>query len=336
METRGNHVRDCGTHAVSIIDIINGSRRAIAHSLVIALSLMLTIGASDAASNIDRGWEGWHTVRGPNISYRVANDRVQEISNLDRGCEVGGSPYSFGGRIVKVEFASDAITIRGIVVEPPNGGRFYVNVAWPSMDLPGMNMAELGWIIEGLQQLLRKDNQIEGDVRPCGAAGRFLDLTNIKLGNSTSPLNTTPAVPIKPSQPAEISSVSNPTIIEMIGDGGAFRVPVTVNNTVTLNFIVDSGASDVVIPVDVVMTLVRAGTITDADFLGKQTYQLADGSKLPSQQFVLRSLKVGNRVLERVTGTIAPVHGGLLLGQSFLSRFKSWSINNQNGTLLLN
>jgi hypothetical protein len=37
-----------------------------------------------------------------------------------------------------------------------------------------------------------------------------------------------------------------------------------------------------------------------------------------------------------VAGGIAPVTGSLLLGQSFLSRFKSWSIDNQRRALILN
>ena len=84
------------------------------------------------------------------------------------------------------------------------------------------------------------------------------------------------------------------------------------------------------------MTLVRTGTIANSDFLGTQQYQMADGSTVPSQQFVIRSLKVGDRTLENVTGSVAPVKGTLLLGQSFLRRFKSWSIDNQKEALLLN
>ena len=84
------------------------------------------------------------------------------------------------------------------------------------------------------------------------------------------------------------------------------------------------------------MTLVRTGTITDADFLDKQTYQLADGSTIPSQRFVIRTLKIGDKTLENVVGGIAPVAGSPLLGQSFLSRFKSWSIDNQRRALILN
>ena len=123
--------------------------------------------------------------------------------------------------------------------------------------------------------------------------------------------------------------------MQMVAEGGTFVVPVRINDQITLKFVVDSGASDVTVPADVVMTLLRTGTITDSDFLGTQKYRMADGSTVPSQQFVIRSLKVGDRTLENVTGSIAPVEGSLLLGQSFLRRFKSWSIDNQREALIL-
>jgi predicted aspartyl protease len=104
---------------------------------------------------------------------------------------------------------------------------------------------------------------------------------------------------------------------------------------ITLNFVVDSGATDVSLPADVVMTLLRTGTMETKDFLGKQTYTLADGSTMPSTTFRIRSLRVGDTTVKNVTGGIAPVKGGLLLGQSFLRLFKSWSIDNSSETLIL-
>jgi predicted aspartyl protease len=102
-----------------------------------------------------------------------------------------------------------------------------------------------------------------------------------------------------------------------------------------LNFTVDSGAADVSIPADVVMTLLRTGTLKDSDFLGTQTYVLADGSRVPSQTFRMRMLKVGDRVIENVIGSVADVRGSLLLGQSFLGKFKSWSVDNSRQVLVL-
>jgi clan AA aspartic protease (TIGR02281 family) len=118
-------------------------------------------------------------------------------------------------------------------------------------------------------------------------------------------------------------------------EGGTFVVPVQINGAITLDFTVDSGAADVSVPADVFSTLARTGTIKDSDIIGEETYVLADGSKSQSVTFTIRSLKVGDRIVENVRGSVAPSRGSLLLGQSFLERFKSWSIDNTKHVLLL-
>jgi hypothetical protein len=50
---------------------------------------------------------------------------------------------------------------------------------------------------------------------------------------------------------------------------------------------------------------------------------------VPSPTFLIRSLKVGNHLLENVTGNIASAQADLLLGQSFLRRFNPWSIDSE-------
>jgi predicted aspartyl protease len=126
------------------------------------------------------------------------------------------------------------------------------------------------------------------------------------------------------------------TLIPLQLEGGTFTVPVSINDKLTLNFVVDSGAADVSIPADVVSTLMRTGTLSAADFLGSQIYRLADGSTVPSQTFRIKSLKLGQKtIVENVTGSIAPAAGDPLLGQTFLRRFKSWSIDNQRQVLVL-
>jgi predicted aspartyl protease len=99
--------------------------------------------------------------------------------------------------------------------------------------------------------------------------------------------------------------------------------------------VVDSGAADVSIPADIVSTLMRTNTVTVEDFLGKQTYVLADGSRVPSQLFRIRSLRVGNKTVENVVASIASSNAMILLGQSFLRKFKSWSVDNEQHTLVL-
>ena len=137
------------------------------------------------------------------------------------------------------------------------------------------------------------------------------------------------------SIPALSASGRSETVLHKAG--GTFTVPVSINDAITLDFTIDSGADDVSIPADVVMTLMRTGTIDRGDFLGNRTYVLADGSTTPSLIFRIRSLRVGDdRGVRNVTASIVSVKGGgLLLGQSFLRRFGSWSIDNRRSVLVL-
>ena len=127
-----------------------------------------------------------------------------------------------------------------------------------------------------------------------------------------------------------------PITVPMELNGGTFTVPVQINGAITLKFLVDSGASDVAIPADVASTLLRTGTTTNEYFIGNQQYTLADGKTIPSMTFRIRSLRIGDRVITDIKGSISPVEGSLLLGQSFLRRFRFWAMDNEKQTLILN
>jgi clan AA aspartic protease (TIGR02281 family) len=154
---------------------------------------------------------------------------------------------------------------------------------------------------------------------------------------SSAEVSSNPARTDGPSNPTHVEASSNTTRIEIPLKplGGTFVVPVFINGAITLNFVVDSGAADVAVPADVVGTLIRAGTIEKSDFTGKQKYMLADGSISPTVTFIIRSLKIGDVLIENVKGSVSPAAGSLLLGQSFLQRFRSWSMDNNKHVLVL-
>ena len=129
---------------------------------------------------------------------------------------------------------------------------------------------------------------------------------------------------------------SRPQLVPMEPYNGAFVIPVVLNNVLTEKFIVDSGAADVSIPADVASTLKKSGTMTGADFLGSKTYMLADGSKVPSDIYRVASLRIGDLLMENVTVRIAAEKSHLLLGQSFLSRLRSWSVDNARQVMIFN
>jgi hypothetical protein len=123
--------------------------------------------------------------------------------------------------------------------------------------------------------------------------------------------------------------------IPLIQAHGTLQVPVVINGRISLNFTIDSGATDVSIPATVFATLTRSGAVSPQDFLDKRMYRLADGSGEISQRFRIRSLRVGKLEVRDVIASVGDSGGLLLLGQSFLSRLKSWSIDNERQTLLI-
>ncbi len=140
-----------------------------------------------------------------------------------------------------------------------------------------------------------------------------------------------------PAAPApKLATTSVRTMaVALSRQGGVLTVPAILNQTYRVNFVVDSGASHVVIPEPIVELMRKAGKLADSDFTGNQAYKLADGSIMKSKTFVVRSFAVNNRVLENIQATIAPAGAPPLLGQSFLQRFSSWSIDNDRQLLLL-
>jgi gag-polyprotein putative aspartyl protease len=127
-----------------------------------------------------------------------------------------------------------------------------------------------------------------------------------------------------------------PDVIPLKSEGGTFVVPVLINDKLTLDFTLDSGAADVSIPLDVFSTLERTRTVSESDLLPSAEYILADGGTRRENRFRLRSLKIGNLELRDVVGSVGPPRGPLLLGQSFLSRLRNWSVDNQIHVLIIN
>ena len=108
-----------------------------------------------------------------------------------------------------------------------------------------------------------------------------------------------------------------------------------INETITLPFVLDTGATDLVIPADVALTLIRAGALRSADFIGKKPYYLANGSEQIGERVIIREVKVGAHKVTNVTATINPPESELLLGQSFLSNFGAVTLDYRRLVLVL-
>jgi clan AA aspartic protease (TIGR02281 family) len=130
------------------------------------------------------------------------------------------------------------------------------------------------------------------------------------------------------------SAVGEPIQLERT-QHGTYAISVQINGALVLPFVLDTGASLVVIPEDVFRTLSRTGTVTKSDFIGAGTAVLADGSKHASDSYVLHEVQIGDHIVRNVVASVVSVNGAALLGQSFLSKLPAWSIDNTRQTLVI-
>jgi clan AA aspartic protease (TIGR02281 family) len=138
------------------------------------------------------------------------------------------------------------------------------------------------------------------------------------------------------SQPRTPPSAStSPDEIPIERHGGEYVLPVRINQTITIPFILDTGASNVVIPEDVALTLMRAGALTRDDFIGRGRATLANGSEVVEDRVVIRELKVGDHTARDVTASVSSARGDPLLGESFLSTFGVVTIDYNRLVLIL-
>ena len=132
-----------------------------------------------------------------------------------------------------------------------------------------------------------------------------------------------------------IARLSRAEEIPLVKAGGVYELSVEINGVLKLPFVLDSGAAEVNMPADVVLTLLRTGTIKETDFLPGATYVLADGSKLKSPRFMIRSLKIGQHSITNVSASVGNVPSTPLLGQSLLAKLGTWGIDNQRQVLII-
>jgi aspartyl protease family protein len=150
----------------------------------------------------------------------------------------------------------------------------------------------------------------------CSKSGRIVRIQNSKASY----------VPVKEDVTRETKATPTDTIaasniIKMRERQGVYTVPVEVNG-VPMEFIFDTGASDIVLSAAEAMFLYRNGKLSIDDIQGTRRYQIADGTIAEGTLIILRTVKIGNKVLENVEASVVKnLEAPLLIGQSALNRF---------------
>jgi clan AA aspartic protease (TIGR02281 family) len=131
-------------------------------------------------------------------------------------------------------------------------------------------------------------------------------------------------------------SKNNQNVIQMIKNyGGTFTIPCKINN-LSLNFIFDTGASDVSISLTEALFMFKNGYLNKDDVIGKEYYSIANGDITEGTTINIKKLEFGNFTLYNVKASISnELKAPLLLGQSALSKLGKIIIDYKLNTLTI-
>lgn len=117
--------------------------------------------------------------------------------------------------------------------------------------------------------------------------------------------------------------------------GGTFNVDCSVNG-LALNMIFDTGASDVSISKVEADFMLKNNYLSKDDIKGKQYYQTADGGISEGTVITLKEVRIGDAVLHNVNASVVKNQKApLLLGESVLQRFGTFTVDNINSKLII-
>lgn len=117
------------------------------------------------------------------------------------------------------------------------------------------------------------------------------------------------------------------TVIQMEYDRGVYKIPCYVNGA-RMKFILDTGASDVCLSMEMAEYLLENDYLTEDDFIGLGYSTVADGSVVDHLKLTIKDIEIGGLHIKNVPAiVIARQSVPLLMGQSALRKLGSYTIN---------
>lgn len=123
-------------------------------------------------------------------------------------------------------------------------------------------------------------------------------------------------------------------IVKMHEKNGVRYIPMKINGQ-ELDFVFDTGASSICISTLEALILYKNGMLKDEDFIGTKQFLDASGNISEGATIKLKTVQIGEKTLENVEATIIKnPKAECLFGQTVLSKFGKYTIDNQNNIII--
>ena len=126
-------------------------------------------------------------------------------------------------------------------------------------------------------------------------------------------------------------TISEVELLDYLGQG--FKLKISIHG-ISKYFLFDTGASDLIINQEFERELLIDGHIKKEDYVGTETYQMANNEKVKAQLVKLNNIKIGDFTVNNVITAVLK-EGSLLCGKGFLDKFKKWELDQEKKILTL-
>ena len=136
-------------------------------------------------------------------------------------------------------------------------------------------------------------------------------------------------------KPKEAQTYQTATIPMKSRGSGIYEVSCKVND-LKLNFIFDTGASDISISQTEALFMLKNDYLAEADIKGKEKYMDANGDISVGTKILLKKVEIGGLILRNVSASVVNnKNAPLLFGQSALSKYGKIIIDNKKSEITI-
>src|SRR4030095_10967214 len=115
--------------------------------------------------------------------------------------------------------------------------------------------------------------------------------------------------------------------IAVISVMGMHKVKMKIGKQTKI-WLIDSGASDLLISEEFAKILKAEGVITSLNYLGEGHYGLADNRQITCKRYKIDSVEIGDLHINNVMLAVSKEAGEFLVGKSLLNKFTQWILDN--------
>lgn len=135
---------------------------------------------------------------------------------------------------------------------------------------------------------------------------------------------------------SNVKDIVGPAIdsVQIISINGMHKIKIRIGNELRI-WMIDSGASDLLISEDYAKTLKDKGFLSERDFIGEGQYLLADNRPISCKRYKIDNVQIGHMVVNNVILSVSKYAKEFLLGKSMLNKFSEWSLDNKSNLLIL-